>query len=209
MSIPIDINETFVHFVRKCIQPELKFKGWIGSCPTFYLSRDSNWGIINFQKSVSNTREEIKFTVNLGVVCGRIRRFLEPGRADIRPTVWDSNWWQRLPGLVAESQDKWWSINETTKVTDLCKEILPMILNIAVPQVEKLLTDEALRDLWLTGNGGGTKFQRLERLSILLKAIGPNELLQETLDQLIVESRRFGSGGASLYHVKMLDQYSE
>jgi hypothetical protein len=209
MSELIDINATFGQFVRECIKPELKSKGWTGSCPTFYPAQGGNWGKINFQKSTSNTREDFKFTVNLGVVSGRIRRFQDPCRADKRPTVWDSHWQRRLGEFLPEANDKWWPITAKTTIEGLCSELTPLIIQIAVPQVESLVADVALRDLWLKGNWGRTEYQRLERLSILLKTIGPQELLQVTLDELVEGARRFGSGGMAMHHVKMLDQYSE
>jgi hypothetical protein len=58
-------------------------------------------------------------------------------------------------------------------------------LNIGIPEIAKYIHDHNLRDLWLSDYSPSlTEFQRLLYLSVLLKEIGPIELLEPTLHKL-------------------------
>ena len=67
----------------------------------------------------------------------------------------------------------WWVIDERTLLPSLVKEF-GEILPLAVSEIENYITDEALRDLLLSGNCAGfTNHVRLENLSVLVNRYGP------------------------------------
>src|SRR5258708_3250043 len=85
-----DIQQEYDEFIKTLIWPALRAAGLTRKGDTFYLNSAGNWGVINFQKSTSNTADEVKFTVNLGVASARILRFLDglsPADATPRFTV--------------------------------------------------------------------------------------------------------------------------
>jgi hypothetical protein len=50
----------------------------------------------------------------------------------------------------------------------------------AIPEIRRLISDEALRDYWLSGAAGGlSERQRISKLQALLRAIGPVDKLAE------------------------------
>ena len=62
-------------------------------------------------------------------------------------------------------------------------------MKAAVPEISRYVSDEALRDLWLSGRSPGLgEYERLRYLAVLLKAISPGEHLEPTLEAL----RRYG-----------------
>ena len=82
--------------------------------------------------------------------------------------------------------DRWWTIDETTNISDLAEQIRMPLEELAIPELDAYVRDESLRDLWLTGQSPNlSPFQRLEYLSVLLKKLGPRELLKPTLDELL------------------------
>jgi hypothetical protein len=59
------------------------------------------------------------------------------------------------------------------------------LLDQAVQELDSLAADEALRDLWLTGQGPSlTEFQRLRNLAVLLSVLGPEDALSRVMADL-------------------------
>jgi len=76
------------------------------------IVREGNCGIIGFQRSTSNSREQIKFTVNIGVVCGELLDGeRSPGTVD-KAALWDAHVSERIGFLLPGHNDKWWEITE-------------------------------------------------------------------------------------------------
>jgi len=150
----------------------------------YYQNNNGNWGIINFQKSMKSTSGEILFTINVGVVSARLLNFFSVKPSKKRPNIWDCHWRIRL-GQLIEGKDKWWLIDFETSIEELGENITTYLLSLAIPGIEKYIEDNELRDLWLSGKSPSlTEFQRLLHLSVLLREIGPQELLEPTLYKL-------------------------
>ena len=165
----------------------LKERAFTRYGPTFSQERGGNWGLIEFQRSQKTSADKIVFTVNLGVVSGRLARFfsvpLEKGGRPPGTSEW--HWRQRLGFLLPERQDQWWTVGDGSEVDLVCQTIREALLGLALPEIDKHLQDESLRDLWLTGRSPGlTNVQRLKSLAVLLKALGPNDRLTSVLDDL-------------------------
>ena len=155
---------------------------------TFYRRTDGNWGLINLQKSTSSTRHLVRFTINVGIFSERIG---SPYRAPSGgpPSIWICHYHERIGFLLPVRQDHWWSIGPTTHVDALGDEIERHVIQVAVPEIDRYISDEALRDLWLSGRSPGeTDVVRLRNLAVLLNRIGPKEHLEPTLEAL----RRYG-----------------
>ena len=191
------------------IAPLLKACGFSRSGQTFYLRYEKNWGLINFQKSGSSSASRVVFTVNIGIVSGAFSEFAADGQTSKRPSVWACTWRQRLGFMLPEHQDKWWTIDAQISLEQLAQELGGYIGEIAVPEIEKYIHDENLRDLWLSGRASRiTDFARIRALSVLLKAIGPRDLLPSKLEEL----QRLSAGNANLTrlaeeHIRKLERW--
>jgi hypothetical protein len=186
----MDIAPAFKGLLDKTLAPTLKQHGFSQSGRTFYLRREGNWGLVNFQKSTKSSAERIVFAVNLGIASSRLLEFFPPRRLRVsglaaKPQIWDCHWQMRLGSLVADQKDIWWTVEANTRLEQLGLEIDGYIRNLAIPELSKYIRDEALRDLWLSGHAPGlTEFMRLMNLSVLLKTLGPLNLLEPTLNEL-------------------------
>src|SRR5260370_32449488 len=70
-----------------------------------------NSGIIEFQKSIKNSRDKLLFTVNLAVICGES---LEPDQPTLeKARSLDAHLRQRIGMLLPSRPDKWWEITAT------------------------------------------------------------------------------------------------
>lgn len=187
-------EEGFKQLLRE-VASELRRHGFTRNGQRFYLQDDGNWGLISFQKSTRSTPLKLMFTVNLGVASARLLRFFPPARFRVaegkaKPLDPECHWRQRLGYVLPEKQDEWWSMTSGTDLDQLAGEIQGYLINLAVPQIQKHISDQALLELWLSGESPGlTQLQRLEYLSVLLKGLGPRRLLEQTLEELRHTSR--------------------
>jgi hypothetical protein len=168
----------------------LKREGFSRSGQTFFLQADGNWGLVNFQRTMGSSRVQIIFTINLGIASARLLKIFPPPRAratgrNTRPGIWDCHWQERIGHLLPERKDIWWKIGINSQIERLGDQINTYLRELAIPEIKKYISDEALCDLWLTERSPGlTQLQRLEYLSVLVKAVGPQELLEPVLEQL-------------------------
>jgi hypothetical protein len=139
----------------------------------FAIKEGNNWGVINFQKSQSNTKSEVRFTINLDIFSGAIRDFLEGEKVNSAPKTGGSHWNKRIGFLLPEKKDYWWTITDATNIAVLEKEITAMVSSIAVEEIKKNLSDANLINQWKEAVSPGiTEFQRLQYLAILMKFTG-------------------------------------
>jgi Domain of unknown function (DUF4304) len=194
----------FRDMVSKIIAPGLKQYRFSGKGFTFYHLSESNWGLIGFQKSKKEDPEKLNFTVNLGVASGRLLKFFSPPALRKKPEIWDCHWRIRL-GLLINGSDIWWTIERGTSIDELGKELLSLLINLAIPEINYYIKDTNLINLWLSERSPSlTEFQRLLYLSVLINELGPSELLKPTILQLKQLSEGKPSAITAEFHIKKL-----
>jgi hypothetical protein len=199
----------FNDLLQEIVAPALKGRGYSRRRNSFYLCRGSNCGLINFQKSVASNKDRLSFTINLGIASGRLLDFLSAKRRGLGLTIDDCHWASRIGALLPPRHDKWWTINCETSLEDMGRGIVRCLMDIATPEIEKYLSDDALRNLWLSGKSPGlTSFQRLVYLSALLKIIGPRDLLQKTIQEMKLISESDPPCPAVAYYLSKLEKVS-
>ena len=146
----------------------LKPLGFSRRGSVFRLVRDDMSGVVQFQRSTKSSRELVLFTVNVGVICGR----LLPVRVPLRTaTSMDSHVGHRLGFLTSGEFDKWWPIDLRTDAVALGTEVTEAIVRHAVPFIERHMSVDALKALWESGSSpgltDGARRDLLARLSSL------------------------------------------
>lgn len=190
----------------RTIEAELRTKGFSRKNQVFYIKKDGNWALIEFQKSQKSDSQKVIFTVNLGIASGRLQEFFT-GRSENFPFVDRCQWRQRIGFLTQNQEDKWWIVDSEASVESTSAEVLQLILDIAIPEIERLTTDEELRNLWISQRSPGlTQIQRLMNLSVLLQQLGPAEHLPQILDQLQKISQGKPTEGLVRNHMKKLSE---
>lgn len=160
-----NVKQSFSELV-KAIGVNLEVLGYIRRGQMFKRVLQNNCGIIDFQRSVKDSKDLILFTINLGVVCGSLL-----DTVDLKDTqVTDAHLRQRIGFLMPERRDKWWEVNLTTNVQVLAQEIGNVVLHVAVPYLNKFLDADALRSLWESGQSPGLTEVQRTRLLAKLKA---------------------------------------
>jgi hypothetical protein len=150
--------------VVKATAQRLAPLGYKRSGLSFRLLRAPMAGLIVFQRSTSNTSECVKFTVNVGIVCGLL---LNEGVDLSKQGVWDAHNRTRL-GEIIHGDDEWWTIDSTTDVHQMAAEIAGRVCDHAVPYIERSMNSAALIALWESGASPGlTRGQARESLAKL------------------------------------------
>lgn len=205
-------SEMFNSLIAKSVSPVLRAHGLSRRNKTFYFQRMSNWGLIDFQKSTKSDTGKVIFAINIGVVSLRLLKFFSPRdylsivRGTRKPNIWQCQWRVRLGHLVSNT-DKWWDVSPATNLQALSSEILGHIQDVGLPELQKFIGDDALRDLWLDGRSPSlTDFERLRYLSVLLKVIGPTSKLDVVLRQLQESVEGKPSAQTAKEHIQRLLQ---
>ncbi|MCW5967908.1 MAG: DUF4304 domain-containing protein [Blastocatellales bacterium] len=203
-------SQVFTKLLSNAVTPALKTRGWARKQQTFFLKKGENWGIINFQKSRRSSKDKIIFTINIGVASGLLLRFLSGKKDNEKPKLSDCHWKCRIGILLPGKEDKWWIIDTNTAPESLDGEILGCLTDLAVPEIETYLSDDSLKDLWLSGCSPSlTEFQRLVYLSVLLKTLGPHDLLQSIIQKLRHISESDPESFAVTYYLGKLERINQ
>ena len=163
----------------------LKEYGYTKIGNTFYKQQYGNWAVLSFQKSRANTKDEMRFTMNIGTCSHTIRDFFDSEKSENKPALDECQWQRRIGDFIASGDDLWWSLNASTDVNLLFQEIKQALMNEVLPSIDAHLSDSQLLALWTSGKKSGlTDIQRLIFLAILYKKLGKNDQLALTLQEL-------------------------
>lgn len=123
-------------------------------------------GILAFQRSGKNSQDRCLFTVNLGIVCGKL---LERDETELsKAQIIDAHVRDRIGSLLPDHHDKWWEITPSTDAQALAQEVVDLIVNKAVPCIQRYLSTESVIALWESGQSPGlTARRRVELLAVL------------------------------------------
>ena len=135
----------FKSVLRDQIAPMLRSRGWKGSGRDFKRTSDLYRAFINFQKSVHNTKDEVEFTVNLGVLNDEAiaersaawkRAIEEWGRDVVVIPTWGS-WSARIGFLFPTPSDKWWRLVTGRAPDKVVSEVSNAFTEYALPAIER------------------------------------------------------------------------
>jgi|EndMetStandDraft_4_1072995.scaffolds.fasta_scaffold468543_2 uncharacterized protein DUF4304 len=131
---------------------------------------EGNAAVIQFQRSVANTRDKILFTVNLGVVCGEL---IEPHEPPLeRAGAFGAHLRDRVGKFLPGRPDKWWEITEGTDVDALATEVSSLVSSQGAPYILRYLDRNELIALWQSGQCPGlTDKERVSHLERLTKSL--------------------------------------
>lgn len=141
-------QEQFERLIRDTVWPGLRPLGFKRKGTTFGLRGSGLWGVINFQKDRHSTADEVAFTINLGVrtdfLASHEAAGIGPAPSEkVVPAEMDCQWRQRIGWFLPQKRDVWWRIPASGDER-LELEIARLIIDVAVPVLRRLRTQEAL-----------------------------------------------------------------
>jgi hypothetical protein len=145
--------------------------------------------VLEVQKDQKHsTKEEVRFTINIGVSIDVLRAGAAADGGGhsmeiLRPEK--CHWRARLGRLLQAPSDVWWSVHDVQTAQSTCDEIAAAVLDVALPKVEAVASSEVLIRLWQEGQGQGlTEYERRVSLAKLLIALGRQAEAQEAVQAL-------------------------
>jgi len=163
----------------------------------FYKNNDGNVGVIDFQKARSSDASSTLFTINLGVYTNALKLF-DSFDINSKPSVSDCHWRKRVGFLMPVNQDYWWEINENSNLSDLINEIANVLRYLAIPEIQKSISDEYLEKSWMEGISDGLTEQQMYLYLIAFLKFKNKPELQDKVKEL----KRFSAGKPFYYNIK-------
>jgi hypothetical protein len=187
----------------KAVEIFLKQEGLTKKGNTYYLAKDGNLGVINFQRSRDMIEGGAKFTINLGVFSSKLSEALPYGIKG-KPAIEDCHWRIRAGYLLPQKQDHWWIVVEGQPIENLATEIIAALEAVLLPELKRSVSDESLKNKWMDSVSGGiTEFQRFVFLTTLLK-LDKDERLKNVVDDFVSLSKGRSMEASVQEHVKEL-----
>jgi len=201
------VAEAFKQLVNREIASTLKPLGFRKRAHTFGLRGSGVWGVINLQRSRNSTREQIQFTINIGVwsellasldlvsssPCSTAKGAL--------PSESICHWRQRISQLMPpHRQDVWWSIDSPKLADSLVEEVRSAVNDYAVPALRTLRSDQALLDANRTGAPFG--YMNAILVAALYRYHGTAEEFRNVAEQILAQAA--GRPGESPFLTRLI-----
>ena|ERR1700676_1567612 len=130
-----------------------------------FTRTEDNFGVIHFQRNPYSTKDELVFTLNVGVIIGKL---LDSRAYAKYPSIVHAQVRERIGFLLPERYDKWWTITEEVDIFESSKDFAQLVLEKAVPFVQQFMKMENVVCAWEQGNALGlTERKRVEYLARL------------------------------------------
>ena len=195
-----ETQEKFDRIIKESFIEILKPLGFKKKANNFYLPLEKIGHIINIQKSYYSTKDDIRFTINVGI---------------FSPEYWLAcfNYYNKdVPAYPTEPEcmireriscmrglpDIWYNITTTTDIEELIAEMKYNISSFILPFFEKLNTVQKL-------------INELEASEILLHTAAKMTFFAELklLDKARAEYRKISKENYNRYQIASLKEYAE
>ena len=190
---PMTATEAYRASLRDRIGPALREEGLRGSGSTWSLrSAHGDWAIVNAQSSSSSSKAEVRFIVNLSIVCFPWLRYRGLPIPKV-PKESHGLWRDRLhptSAAAGEGPEAWWSVSNEATARQAADDVVAQLHSAGVPLLRRLLHREALIDTIKAGDLGFSKGSNSSRplfdsaLVVLLADEGRTDEAAEVLARL-------------------------
>ena len=148
--------------------------------------------MVNFPTSPQWIREnptQYPFSVNLGVFSRKLHTAFPYSSIPDFPGEYLCHWRMGMASLMPDQADPmrgWWGLREVGQFDSLADEVLKLLETVGLPILERLSTEEGLRDHWLAHRNAGVlgDFQGFQYLIVLLRRLGPEAELHRIVGEM-------------------------
>lgn len=190
----------------KALTPMLKQMGFSKKGNSFYLKEESNYGILNFQKSRESTKDLVKFTINFGIFSDVLGKLQYDYNSSAKPEVEQCHWEARIGSFMPDSSDYWWNVSTSDNLIGITFNVMGNVRNIIVPEINKRLSDEGLINSWMYERyAGTTEIGRFKYLTTLLKSKRNLDTLNEVIETFMQQSNGKPNASMAIEHLKEIE----
>jgi hypothetical protein len=146
----------------------LKAQGFTKRGHAFRRVASGNSAIVEVQRSQTSTSDAIRFTINVGIVCGRL---LDEHQPDVsKAGSMHAHLRKRIGEFLPAPTDQWWDLDDTTEPDVLATE-LGLLLAVATRFLLDHADDARLIALWESGQSPGLTDHQRQRVLSELKTV--------------------------------------
>lgn len=173
---------------KRCLARRLELYGFSSAGDMLVRKVRDTVVVLDIQKDRYSTKEEIRFTVNVGISVDALRVAVAeaggPSSTDV-PRPEKGHWRSRLGRLLSEQGDTWWSVRDESTAQSVCEEVATSLIEVALPKIDMAASSDALVRSWQEGQGNGlTEYERRSNLAKLLYALNRIEEAKAAVDAL-------------------------
>jgi hypothetical protein len=185
------------------IYPMLKQQGFSKVGNKFYLEKDGNLGLIDFQKSKESNKESVLFTINFGIYSSVLGQFQYGYTHAIKPEIDQCHWQSRVGNFMPNSPDYWWKLEMPNDFNTIASNVVEVIQDSVMPEIVKRLSDDGLISCWMNNAfAGTTEIGRFKNLTTLLKLKGDNGTLNLVVKSYMEKSKGKPNASIAAMHLK-------
>lgn len=190
------------------LSPMLKQMNLVKKGNSFYLEANKNYGVINFQKGRESTKDVITFTINFGVYSDVLGQLQYDYNASTKPEVEQCHWEARVGEFMPGSPDYWWKVCVSDNLNNITSSVIDIVQNTIMPEINKRLSDEGLINCWMHEPfAGTTEIGRFKYLTILLKAKGDFNTLNQVVETFMQLSKGKPNSSIAIEHLREIEYY--
>lgn len=195
-------------YLKSCLVKRLVTSGFVADGDMVSRKVCDTMVVIEIQKDRKySTKDEIKFTINVGISVDALCKASGGASSQAMPPPERCHWRQRLGYLLPTQSDVWWSVKDEETAQQVCDEVAAGLMDVAWPKVEAMASSDALAHAWLEGRGQGlTEYERRLNLAKLLMALGRKDEAQAAVQALEGASLGKSWAATAAYEVKHLRQ---
>jgi Domain of unknown function (DUF4304) len=140
--------------------------------PIIFTRTADNFGVLHFQSSSKSSKAEIIFTLNIGVIIGKLVDSRCYSQFIKHPSSMYAQIRVRIGFFLPEKQDVWWNVSRVVDAPRWCKDFSQLILEEAVPFVQHNMKIDNVVSAWEQGRSPGlTDGERVVYLARLHKLV--------------------------------------
>lgn len=161
---------TLLATVEARIERTLKAAGFQKRGGQYSANRNDVVLLLQLQRSVSSTKENIRITLNAGVFSPSIAKTL--GFAITNPKISNCHWSERLGYMLPIHKDVWLEVHNEDQAREVGDELAEALDNYVLPALNAVDSNSKLKSLWSGGKSNGiTSIQRQDYLKALSQGI--------------------------------------
>jgi hypothetical protein len=125
-------RERYDEMIKTTIASELRTSDFRKRRNAFFRKTEHGWTLVDFQASQFGSRDDVSFTINLGVNFAELR---PPGEG--QPSLGKAHLQQRIGALLDRGKDVWWSLTSNSDFDALAAEINGVLKQTAIPWLQE------------------------------------------------------------------------
>ena len=129
-------QDAYKELIRDHVAPSVRAPGFKGSGATYHRRVGEDWQIVNFQRSAYSDREEVRFTINLGVGLTSQRGVARLAH-DRPPPVHKCHIAERIGFAAGGDKDLWWTLAPSSDLAVVAADVASQLSTTGVVWLDR------------------------------------------------------------------------